>query len=197
MKSSLITTILLPLVLSAPFPARRDDHSQADIRAAHLHAYAQARGVSDSTSVISLNDASTLSSLVVFNPSATYSFTPHASASSAAAAQSNELLSSGESLTFNPTPTTTLSLLGNVSTAATSSSGGSSVSGSVTGVAAAANSTSNSTDSDTGSNGSSGDSSTSGADAVRGRSNLRLTGIGMSFGVCAIGLGWIGGMSLF
>lgn len=57
MKSSLITTILLPLVLSAPFPARRDDHSQADIRAAHLHAYAQARGVSDSTSVISLNDA--------------------------------------------------------------------------------------------------------------------------------------------
>lgn len=57
MKSSLITTILLPLVLSAPFPAPRDDHSQADIRAAHLHAYAEARGVSDSTSVISLNDA--------------------------------------------------------------------------------------------------------------------------------------------
>lgn len=57
MKSGLITTIFLPLVLSAPFPAPGDNHPQADARAAHSHAYAEARGVDDSTSVISLNDA--------------------------------------------------------------------------------------------------------------------------------------------
>ncbi|XAO22851.1 hypothetical protein I312_101626 [Cryptococcus bacillisporus CA1280] len=198
MKFGLITTtILLPLVLSAPLRAPQDDHPQADDRAARLYAYAEARGVDDSTSVISLKDASTLSSLVVFNPSATYSFTRPASASSAGAAQSNALLSSGESPTFNPTPTTTLSLLGNVSTAAASSSRGSSVSGSGAGVAAAANSTSNSTNSDTASSGSSADSSTSGVDAVRARTDLTLMGVGISFGVCAIGLGWIGGISLF
>lgn len=58
MKFGLITTtILLPLVLSAPLRAPQDDHPQADERAARLYAYAEARGVDDSTSVISLKDA--------------------------------------------------------------------------------------------------------------------------------------------
>lgn len=58
MKFGLITTtILLPLVLSAPLRAPQDDHPQVDDPAARLYAYAEARGVDDSTSVISLKDA--------------------------------------------------------------------------------------------------------------------------------------------
>ncbi|WVQ78431.1 hypothetical protein IAT38_000517 [Cryptococcus sp. DSM 104549] len=93
--------------------------------------------VSNATSVVSLKDPSTLSSLVVYNPSSTAASSPTGTADANAdtADTAAQTLASGDSAAFNPTPSTTLSFLGNVSTASTATAG---TSGSSSGVVAAA-----------------------------------------------------------
>ncbi|WVO14146.1 hypothetical protein L204_101777 [Cryptococcus depauperatus] len=87
--------------------------SAAPVEQAHVP-----RDVEGNTSIVSLKNISTLSSLVVYNPSSAAGSSSSGMADSNASAKPKpvEILSSGDSVVFNPTPSTTLSFIGNVST---------------------------------------------------------------------------------